>query len=139
MPIVAFNPPSADLAAVRSFQDLRDRAIEWIRNFTQYVNNYINQDLLLPLNSDLFGFGADIPSAAAINPTNRIHLVTGAAAISTINPPSNFGGGLLVLAARDGFSVTTGGNIALAQAIPANHAIFLSYLPTINRWFGVTS
>lgn len=139
MPIVAFNPPSADLAAVRSFQDLRDRAIEWIRNFTQYVNNYINQDLLLPLNSDLFGFGADIPSAAAINPTNRIHLVTGGAAISTINPPSNFGGGLLVLAARDGFSVTTGGNIAIAQNVPLGHAIFLSYLPTINRWYGVTS
>lgn len=142
MSIPSFQPPSADFGAVRTFQDLRDRALEFIQRYVQYTNDYFQVDLLPPLNSDVFGFGASIASAATINFTSQIHLVTGVAAISTINVPTGFTGGGLTLASRDGFSVTTGGNIALAQNVPANHAIMLSFLPTVGAnglWFGVTS
>ncbi len=133
------NPPSLDTTGIRTFQEMRDRALSYFPRVIEYFQDYFKTQLLPQLNSDVYGFGADIASAATISFTSEIHLVTGSVTIATINVPTGFTGGGLTLAAKDGFSVTTGGNIALAQTVNAGHAIMLSWHPVQNLWYGVTS
>jgi len=63
--------------------------------------------------------------------------VTGTAAIQTITPPPAFSGPIF-LVARDGFSFTTGGNIANSISVPANSLVTLVYTPQFSLWW-VTS
>lgn len=136
--IIAFNPPSLDTTGVRNFQELRDAVLGFFPRYVQYTNDYFQTQLLPPLNSGVFGFGNDIASAATINITNYIHQVTGAVAVATINVPTGFSGSV-VLYARDGFSVTSAGNITPAASIAAGHGILLAYHAGISKWVGITS
>lgn len=139
--IPSFNPPQTPgFSGIRTFQDLRDSALGWTGRFFDYVQNYFNSTILPRLNTQMYGVGADIPSANAINFHSLIHRVTGSVNVQTINIPtqSNFAG-LLVLIAKDGFSTITGGNISLAVSIPANHCVILTYDPALTTWYPITS
>ena len=136
--IPPFQPPSADFGSVRTFQELRDRALSWIGRYVQYTNDYFQVNLLPPLNADFYNFGPDIAAASTINPQNYVQRVTGTAAISTINAPIGFSGSL-VLYALNGFSITTGGNITPAATIPAGQGALLTYDAALSLWVAITS
>jgi hypothetical protein len=133
-----FTPPSADFATVRTFQDLRDRALEWITRYTNYVSIYFQTDLLPSLNADFYNFGPDIASATVINPTNYIQRVSGSAAIETINAPAGFSG-TIVLLSENGFTIGTGGNVTPAVTVPAGHGVSLTYHAALQQWVAITS
>jgi hypothetical protein len=80
--------------------------------------------------SGLAGVGAILTAAATIAPTNAVHHVTGATAISTITPPSGLAKGsklTLIPDAASGQSTTTGGNIALGTTMVQNKALILTW------------
>ena len=79
--------------------------------------------------SDLYStrVGAVLASAATIAPTAGIHHVSGVAVISTITPPANFSSGSITLIPDGIFTLTTGGNIALAATAVVNKALILTY------------
>ena len=71
--------------------------------------------------------GPVLASAAAMNITHAVHKVSGAVAVTTLNPPyPGFIGhiGLVMLA---GATIATGGNIASAVAAGANKLVTLYY------------
>ena len=136
--IPPFSPPSADFGSVRTFQDLRDRALAFIARYTQYTNDYFQVNLLPPLNADFYNFGPDIASAAIINPQNYIQQVTGSTVINTVNVPQGFAG-TVVLYARDGFSLTAAGNVTPATSVSAGHGVMLTYHPVVGKWVAISS
>ena len=86
------------------------------------------------LNSQVQGFGAAIASATTITLTNANHHITGTNAVKTINVPAAFSGPVFLVA--DGaFSLTTGGNIAVAAGpFTAGQLVVLSFDPAKNTW-----
>lgn len=79
--------------------------------FRRYLVDVVNV-----LNSATQGVGAPLASATVLKPTNAIHHVTGTATIQTITVPVGFTGPLFLLS-DNGFSLTTGGNIATAATV----------------------
>lgn len=59
--------------------------------------------------------GPAIASAATITVSRRVHKVSGVAAIATINPPFTGFVGTITLIPTGIFTMTTGGNIAVAR------------------------
>lgn len=131
--IPPFQPPSADFGSVRTFQELRDRALSWISRYVQYTNDYFQVTLLPPLNTKFYNYGPDIASASVISPTNYVHTVTGSVGIDTINAPQGFAGSL-VLYCPDGIAISNAGNVTPAGNIPAGDAGFLTYHALISKW-----
>lgn len=84
------------------------------------------------------GIGASITSASTITPTNRVHHITGTAAITTIVPPTSQAAGFsgIFCAIPDAaFTTTTAGNIALATNAIVNRQLCWSYDPAASKWF----
>jgi hypothetical protein len=84
------------------------------------------------------GIGAPIASAATIVPVNRVHHITGTAAIATIvvpsSQPSGYAGSFCSI--PDGlFTTTTGGNIALASTAVAGRQLCWTYDPATSKWY----
>lgn len=69
--------------------------------------------------------GPVIASAAAITLSHPVHKISGAAAISTINPPFPGFVGHVTLVMLGAATVATGGNIASAVAAGANKIVQL--------------
>lgn len=136
--IPPYQPPSSDFGSVRSFQELRDRALSWIARYVQYTNDYFQVSLLPPLNADFYNFGPDIASAGVVNPQNYIQMVTGSVAINTINAPIGFAG-TVILYARDGFSLTAADNVTPATTVAAGHGVMLTYHPVVGKWVAISS
>jgi hypothetical protein len=76
------------------------------------------------------GVGAQLTAAATITLTNKVHHVTGATQITTINLPAGAAKGatwILIPDAASGQSTGTGGNIALASTLVQNKALQLTW------------
>ena len=126
-----YNPPPLDFNRnPRDFEQLRQAVTDigsylgklqakQVNFFREFANSYNNSGQ---------GFGADLASAATISPTTTIHVVTGTATVSTILIPPGFNGALYLIS-KDGFSSTTGGNIAQALTFPASALVTLVYVP----------
>lgn len=71
--------------------------------------------------------GPALASAAAIQITRPVHKITGAVAISTINPPYPGFVGHISLVNVGGAALATGGNIATALTGAANQLVRLYY------------
>jgi len=116
---------------------------KWLLEYSDRLLNYMNgwtTDLTTSVNNGLNGYGADIPSAAAITVTNMTHQVTGTTTVSTIQQPQGQSAvGPLVLIAKDGFSINTGGNVLNSLTVAAGHSAWLSYHPDLQKWSGVVS
>lgn len=113
---------------------------QWITSFESKWEMYRKQlhetldaqfrEILEQINSQVQGVGEDIVAAATIRPTHSIHRVSGSAAIDTIAPPnaqrgvdelyaerlvSSFTGPVILIpSSGSSWTLTTGGNIALA-------------------------
>lgn len=78
-----------------------------------------------------------IASAATINPTKDMILLSGSTALATITP--HFGGGfsgILVIVPTDGTVATlTTGNIAIAVTMPQNRATVLTWSKKNAVWY----
>lgn len=125
----------------RSFPSWRNWWTTYSDRIFTYLSTWMTQQLLAQFNTLLTGYGPDIASATIINPTNLIHRVTGSVTIATINAPVNVVGPLM-LYARDGFSITTGGNCTPAIAVAAGHGAWCAFLPTLGvagTWVCVSS
>jgi hypothetical protein len=134
-----FDPPPPGPINIRTFQALRTFLIDYVVNsWMQYVINYERNQVLPVLNTAAWNYGNDIASAATISPSALVQLITGSAAISTINAPGNMAGAFYAIA-RDGFSTTTAGNILLAVTVPANHTANFVYHPVLQKWGVITS
>jgi hypothetical protein len=74
-------------------------------------------------------------SAGTVIISKAITHITGANTISTLTPPSDFGG-VAWLIADGAFSITTGGNIALARGpYTVGQAVKLIFDPTTTTWY----
>jgi len=122
----------------RTFPSWRDWWMTYSDRLFNYLTTWVTQQLSTQFNTLLTGYGADIASATIINPTNLIHQVTGSVAVVTISPPLDVVGPL-VLYARDGFSITAGGNCTPATTVAAGHGAICTFLPTVNKWVVVGS
>jgi len=71
--------------------------------------------------------GPVLASAAAVTITNPVHKVSGAAAITTINPPYPGFVGHITLIALGAITMATGGNIATALAAATPNTIVRLY------------
>lgn len=113
---------------------------QWISAFEARWSSYEKQlretldaqfrEILEQINSQVQGIGEDIVAATSIKPTHAIHRVSGSAAISSIDPPnaqrgldenydvrlvSSFTGPIILIpTSGSSWTLTTGGNIALA-------------------------
>lgn len=106
-----------------------------VKQLLPYQFNWLN-DLANSYNGGPQGLGADITSATTIDFTSFAHRVTGTAAIATINvPPTIPFAGQLVLISIDGFSLTTGGNIAHTKTVTQNMAVWLIWSQVDQLWF----
>ncbi len=78
-----------------------------------------------------------IASAATINPTKDMILLSGSTALATITP--HFGGGfsgILVIVPTDGTVATlTSGNIAIVVTMPQNRATVFTFSKKNNVWY----
>jgi hypothetical protein len=113
--------------------------MDYLQRQQQYNVQYFTQ-LRYNMNQAATEQGADIPSAASINVTNFMHVVTGTATIQTIIPPPNFAGQLMLIS-QDGFSLATGGNISLFNSpnfLAGGAHILLTWVPSKGIWFADT-
>jgi len=79
--------------------------------------------------------GALIASAATIAPTNRVHRVSGTAAIVNITLPSADFAGDIVLVPTAIWTWTAAGNIlAAGTTTAANIPVTFTYVPSIAKW-----
>lgn len=104
----------------------------------QYVTNYMRIQLLPPLDTLQFNYGADIASAATITPSALVQQITGTTTITTINAPANMASQFYAFS-RDGFNTATSGNILVSATIPANHQAAFIYHPVLQKWGVITS
>lgn len=94
-----------------------------------------NPERWQPGNEHNQNIGADLASATAISPTHEVHVLTGTAAIDTINLPWPNFSGRLVLISLAAASVTTGGNVAAARTFVANQVNVFYYVPSVGKWY----
>ena len=79
--------------------------------------------------------GALLASAATLVPTNRIHRVSGTAAIVNITLPSTDFAGDIVLIPTGIWTWTAAGNILIAGTTTAiSIAVTFTYAPSIAKW-----
>lgn len=135
-----YSPPGAPISGgpVSSFEDVRgtlNKIALWMVQKSSYDALYL-QRLQSSFNQSAQGFGQNVTSAATIRVTDFMHIITGSAAISNILPPMNFNG-FLALIAQTGFTLTTGGNIAQANGVPANALALLIYFPPTGIWYTI--
>jgi hypothetical protein len=71
--------------------------------------------------------GAVIASAATITVSKQVHKVSGAAAITAINPPFPGFVGFITLVMLGAATIATGGNITSAVAAGANKTVTLYF------------
>ena len=82
--------------------------------------------------------GAQLVAAATIAPTNLVHHITGATAVSTITVPPSLpatGGCFTLIPDAAGSTTSTGGNIALATTTAASKQLILCYDPGTSKWY----
>lgn len=79
--------------------------------------------------------GPTIASAATISITNRVHHVTGAAAIVTMNPPFPGFQGWVTLIADGIFTWTAAGNIFVLGTATAGNGRALSFFYDGAKWY----
>ena len=130
-PQLDYNPPPIRFNRYpNNFEEIR-KSVQDIGGYLGQLQdkqvNYFRQ-LFNTINNAGQGFGPDLASAATISPTSTIHVVTGTNTVSQINIPPGFNGPLYLIS-HDGFSVTTGDNIAQAAAVPATSLLVLVYVP----------
>lgn len=138
-PTENYNPPPVPeqlVQPIRTFEDVRGAVTKSAQYLQQIRSSEISyfQHLQANLNQGSTTQGADIASAATISITSYMHAITGTATISTIRVPLNFAG-LLLLASRNGFALTTGGNIARAVTTAAGQLVIAAYFPVDRVWY----
>jgi hypothetical protein len=138
-----YVPPSIpDIGPVRTFEDVRSaigKILEYLQrsqaNDVQYFTH-----LRSNINQNATTQGPDLPATNPLLPSAFMHVVTGTGTITSITPPKNFVGQLM-LVSRDGFMLASGGNISLFQTPnylnPTAH-IMLTWFPSMNMWFADT-
>lgn len=139
-----YTPPSLPEVAsnLKTFEDVRTaigRIVEYLQRLQAADAAYF-QHLRENLNQSSTTQGPDIVSAPTITVTQFMHVVTGTATVTTINPPLHFAGQLM-LVSHDGFVLASGGNISLFQTpnfLRPNAHILLTYVPSQNLWFADT-
>ena len=115
-----YLPPAGPLNdRVKAFGEYWDKFFIYTRNFLNRVDT---------------STVTSIASAATIMPTRAIQPVTGTATIDTISVPSDFGG-ILTLLSVDGFSLTTGGNIAASKILGVGEAVDLYFNILDSLWY----
>lgn len=102
------------------------------------------RDILDQINTQVQGVGEDLVAATSIKPTHPMHFVSGSAAISSIDPPnaqvgleddyvterlvSSFSGPIVLIpTVGSSWTLTTGGNIALAATSVDARALVVYY------------
>jgi hypothetical protein len=123
-----------------SFSNLVQQVVKltkWARDFTLKGKGTLG-DMTTQLNTQVQGIGQPLASANTITVSSAIHHVTGSAMINQINPAGNGFSGPIWLIADGGFTLGTGGNIALARG-PFNvgQSVQLVYDPAIGSgtWY----
>lgn len=132
-------PPPPPQPSTRGYPEFRN----WLQTYGDRLLNYFyswNGDLTTQFNNMLVGAGPDLASSTSITVTSSFHQVTGGLPISTINQPKGQAStSTLCLYARDGFTITTTGNITPAMEVFKGQCAILCYSPALNKWAGVTT
>lgn len=130
-PIQLYNPtPLRVNRGPQTFEQVRQAVAEigtYLGQLQADQQQYFGQ-IAGAFNNSGQGFGPNIASATTISPTSTIHVVTGTATIKTINIPPGFNGPLY-LVSQNGFSTTTGGNIAQGVTVPSTALLVMVYVP----------
>jgi len=135
-----YNPPALpDFNQIRTFEDVRGavgRILEYLHQLNGRHIQYF-QHLRENLNQSATTQGPDLAATTTISPTQFMHVLTGTATITTILPPKDYAGQLMLFA-RDGFYLATGGNLSLFSSpnyIQPNAHILLTYVPSKQLWY----
>lgn len=122
------TPPGADLNT--RFKDF----LGYWEKYNQYVVNFFGKfsTVIQSLSGPSTPF-ASIASAATITPLQEVLPVTGTATITTINTPSDFT--KLTLLSINGFSMATGGNIAVSRMLAVGEQIALIKNLSDKKWY----
>jgi|SRR5215472_3106244 len=142
-----YTPPYLPpIGPVRTFEEVRaavGRIMEYLQRLQAADVSYF-QLMRENLNQSATTQGPDIPVAPTISITRFMHVITGTntagTALTTINPPLYFAGQLM-LVAKDGFYLATGGNIQMFQSpnyLNPTANIMLCFVPSMNLWIADT-
>jgi hypothetical protein len=117
---------------------LRDGVRGYLTQLQSYQAGFLSR-VIQGVNTTSQGQGPDIQAADTIQMSAWLHKIIGPGTVRTILPPSNFAG-FLTLCAPDpseglpGFSLGTGGNIAINKVIKVSEGAVLFWHPAMNRW-----
>lgn len=129
------NPPGMAIASDFKTLQLKSRELgEWAQRLSLWLKGTVLAPIVSQLNGQTQGIST-LASAGTIAPSTTVTHITGVATISTITPPSGFSG-LAWLIADGAFSLTTGGNIALARGpYTVGQVVTLIYDPATALWY----
>jgi hypothetical protein len=137
-----YSPPAVPPSLItpsKNFDDLRTK-VSGIVNYLQLLNSsditYFAH-LQENVNQNATTEGLNIPVATTISVYKFMHVLTGTGAVQTIKPPLGYSGQLMLIA-RDGFELVSGGNISMIQSpnvLPPNTHILLTWVPSRQIWF----
>jgi hypothetical protein len=139
-----YVPPALpELREIRSFEQVRDA----VSRIMQYLQQLQASDMAYfthlreNLNAAATTEGdVDIAAAPTIRPTRFMNVVTGTDTVTTVVPPRNFVGQMM-LVSKDGFFLASGGNISMFQSPnylnPTAH-IMLTWIPSLAIWVADT-
>jgi len=81
------------------------------------------------------GVSANVASAATVTPTGALFHMTGAAAITTMNLPTNFISGWVCAIADGAWSISGAGNVVPAVTATANRTYCFYWDPGPGKWY----
>lgn len=138
-----YNPPPVkDVGPLKTFGDLRTgiaRIHEYLHQVRSSEITYFAH-LQENLNQNTSTQGPDIPATTTIQITKFMHVITGTGTVTTIVPPANYTGQVMLIS-RDGFNMANGGNISLFSSpnfLSAGAHIILTFVQSKNLWFADT-
>ena len=127
-----YDPPSFNTAVEGSLNDRVKSFFMFWNNLQQYLYNYLN-NLKIVLQSDGNSPYAALPATATISPTRHVQSVSGNTTITNISVPQDFV--YVTLLAPNGFSLSTGGNIAANFTVSAGRAVTLYKNLLDGQWY----
>lgn len=91
------------------------------------------------LNTGTQGFGPELTAANSITIQAYQHVVNGTGTIQYVRTVPNLPASHVTLISKDGFTLTTGGNISFGKNVKANQAVMLVWEPISKFWYPIVS
>ncbi len=109
---------------------------DYFQQYSRSLKDYLERVARI-VNTATQTQGADLPATADVRITNYQHRITGGGTITNIITMPNLNASHIALVSLDGFSLGTGGNIALAKTTVPGQGVMVLWEPVSQLWYPV--